>query len=163
MSRAEDREPEQVELIGPRAGIFTYLIGGCLTLFGPVLGVAGGDVIGGVCTGVITLPIGVALIVSTVRWRTNERRFQAVGVGGTAVVVAVREIRAGGENPDTADLLVEISGPRFDTFSAVCTLDHHAGLVRGHSFAVIVDPSDNSFAIGFDHLFPDALEQDPPS
>ncbi|MFE6862261.1 hypothetical protein [Nocardia sp. NPDC057668] len=163
MTAAENDEPSQVELIGPRAGAFTYLIGVVLIALGPLLALTGGGWADGLCTGVITLPIGVALVVSTVQWRANERRFQSAGVPGTARIISVDEIRAGGENPDTADLTVEISGDRFTAFTAVCTLDHHRELVRGHTFTVMVDPRDNSFAIGFDHLFPRVQDTDPPS
>lgn len=146
--------PQQVELIGPYAGVFTYVLGAGLMLVGPLVAVAGDSWAGGLCSGVVTLPIGLGLLVSTYGWRRTERNFQAVGVPGIAEVRSVDKIHPGGENPDTADLTIRITGSAFETFTAVCSLDHHAGLSVGHTFSVIVDPADNSFAIGYDHLFP---------
>ncbi|MFE3104488.1 hypothetical protein [Nocardia tengchongensis] len=162
MVRSENEGPRQVELIGPYAGVFAYATGACLTLIGPLLGLTGDGWFDGLCAGVFTFPIGLVLVASAYEWRRAERRFQAVGVPGTAEVLSVNQIRPGGENPDMADLTIRITGPTFDTFTAECSLENHSGMKVGHTFNLMVDPTDNSFAIGFDHLFPIIDDKDAP-
>ncbi|NUP27295.1 MAG: hypothetical protein HOQ36_20685 [Nocardia sp.] len=148
-----DREPRQVELIGPVAQVFTYSIAVGLMLSGPVIALTSDSLWNGLCPAIITFPIGVAIAVTTYGERWNAKRFRAVGVVSTAEILAVR-IREGGENPDVAELRVRISGPGFDTFKADCEVP--AGIPRpliGDRLHAVVDPSDNSFAIGYDHLF----------
>ncbi|MFQ6394273.1 hypothetical protein ACLMAJ_12525 [Nocardia sp. KC 131] len=53
-----------------------------------------------------------------------------------------------------ADIAIRITGATFDAFTAECSLENHSGMIVGHTFNVMVEPVDNSFAIGFDHLFP---------
>ncbi|WP_328393567.1 hypothetical protein [Nocardia sp. NBC_00416] len=148
-----DREPRQVELIGPVAQVFTYSIAAGLMLLGPVLAWTGDSLWSGLCPAIITFPIGVAIAVTTYGQRRDAKRFRAVGVISTAEIVAVR-IRKGGEDPDVAELRVHISGPGFDMFKADCEVP--AGIPRpriGDRLQVVVDPSDCTFAIGYDHLF----------
>ncbi|MGW4533206.1 hypothetical protein ACWEOI_19875 [Nocardia sp. NPDC004340] len=162
MARSENEGPRQVELIGPYAGVFAYATGVVLTLIGPILGLTGDGFADGLCVGVFTFPIGLLLLASAYEWRRAERRFQAIGVHGTGEVLSVNEIHPGGENPDTADLTIRITGPTFAPFTAECTLGNHSGLTPGHTFNLMVDPTDNSFAIGFDHLFPRSDKETPP-
>ncbi|MFD7845734.1 hypothetical protein ACFV4K_22690 [Nocardia sp. NPDC059764] len=162
MARSKNEGPRQVELIGPYAGVFTYTTGAALTLIGPILGLTGYGWADGLCASVFTFPIGLGLVASTYEWRRTGRRFQTVGVPGIGEVLSVNEIHPGGENPDTADLTIRITGPTLDPFTADCTLDNHSGLTRGHTFDLMVDPTDNSFAIGFDHLFPQGDDKETP-
>ncbi len=131
-------------------------------LSGPLLGLTADGWASGLCAGVFTFPIGLAVVASAYEWRRAERRFQAVGVHGTGEVLSVNEIRPGGENPDMADITIRITGPTFDTFTADCTLENHSRMTTGHTFNLMVDPTDNSFAIGFDHLFPRDDQDAPP-
>jgi hypothetical protein len=148
-----DREPRQVELIGPVAQVFTYSIAAGLMLSGPVLAVTSDSLWNGLCPAIITFPIGLAIAATTYGQRWDAKRFRAVGVISTAEIVAVR-IRKGGENPDVAELRVRISGPGFDTFKADCEVPAVLPLPRiGDRLQVVVDPSDYAFAIGYDHLF----------
>ncbi|MFI6310724.1 hypothetical protein ACIBEK_11490 [Nocardia fusca] len=148
-----DREPRQVELIGPVAQVFTYSIAAGLMLSGPVLAVTSDSLWNGLCPAIITFPIGLAIAATTYGQRWDAKRFRAVGVVSTAEIVAVR-IRQGGENPDVAELGVRISGPGFDTFKADCEVPAVLPLPRiGDRLQVVVDPSDHAFAIGYDHLF----------
>lgn len=77
------------------------------------------------------------------------------GVPATARILAVR-IRQGGENPDVAELRVRVSGPGFDTFDADCEVQAAVPHPRPRDRRnVIAHPSDNTFAIGYDHLWED--------
>ncbi|MGA6205984.1 hypothetical protein ACPESR_14670 [Nocardia testacea] len=148
-----DREPRQVELIGPVAQVFTYSIAAGLLLSGPVLALTGDSLWDWLCPAIITFPIGLAIAVTTYGQRWDAKRLRDAGVISTAEIVAVR-IREGGENPDVAELRVRISGPGFDTFTADCEIPSVLPLPRvGDRHQVVVDPSDYSFAIGYDHLF----------
>ncbi|MGW6332819.1 hypothetical protein [Nocardia rhamnosiphila] len=148
-----DREPRQVELIGPVAQVFTYSIAAGLMLLGPVLALTSDSLWNGLCPAIITFPLGVAIAVTTYGQRRDAKRFRAVGVVSTAEIMAVR-IRKGAENPDVAELRVRISGPGFDTFEANCEVPAGNPLPRvGDRCQVVVDPSDRTFAIGYDHLF----------
>ncbi|MFI9534974.1 hypothetical protein ACIG56_17215 [Nocardia fusca] len=148
-----DREPRQVELIGPVAQVFTYSIAAGLILSGPVLALTSDSLWNGLCPAIITFPIGLAIAATTYGQRWDAKRFRAVGVVSTAEIVAVR-IRQGGENPDVAELRVRISGPGFDAFKADCEVPAVLPLPRiGDRLQVVVDPSDYAFAIGYDHLF----------
>ncbi|MFQ6230086.1 hypothetical protein [Nocardia sp. NPDC002869] len=148
-----DREPRQVELIGPVAQVITYSIATGLMLSGPVLGLTSDSLWNGLCPAIITFPLGVAIAVTTYGQRRNAKWFRAVGVISTAEIIAVR-IRKGAENPDVAELRVRISGPGFDTFTADCEVPAVLPLPRiGDRLQVVVDPCDYTFAIGYDHLF----------
>ncbi|MGI5217639.1 hypothetical protein [Nocardia sp. CA-290969] len=152
MSGSDEKGPRQVELIGPVAGVITYVIAAGLILTGPVVALTASPA-DALCPGIITFPIGIALAVQTYEWRGTERRFQAVGLPATAEITAVR-IRQGGESPDVAELRVRISGPGVDPFKAVCEVPSLSPRPQvGDRLRVVVDPSDNSFAIGYDHLF----------
>ncbi|WP_156161720.1 hypothetical protein [Nocardia vulneris] len=152
MSEGE-RSAGQVELIGPVAGVFTYAVAAALVAAGPVIALAGDSLWNGLCPGIITMPIGVALAVTTYQWRWNAKRFDKAAVPATAEIIAVR-IVAGGENPDVAELKVRISGPGFDTFEAECEIQTGVPYPRpGDRRRVVVDPSDRTFAVGYDHLF----------
>ncbi len=149
-----DSAPRQVELIGPVARVFTYSIAAGLMLLGPVLALTGDSLWDGLCPAIVTVPIGLAVVVTTYRDRRNAKRFRDAGVISTAEIVAVVRIRQGGENPDVAELRVRISGPGFDTFAADCEVPAVLPLPRiGDRRQVVVDPSDYTFAIGYDHLF----------
>ncbi|MEV5646806.1 hypothetical protein AB0L57_01020 [Nocardia sp. NPDC052254] len=148
-----DGEPRQVELIGPVAQVFTYSIAAGLMVAGPALALTGDSLWDGLCPTIVTFPIGLAIAVTTYGERWNAKRFRNAGVVSTAEIVAVR-IRQGGENPDVAELRVRISGPGFDTFAADCEVPAVLPLPRiGDRRQVVVDPSDYTFAIGYDHLF----------
>ncbi|NUS44370.1 MAG: hypothetical protein HOQ24_11860 [Mycobacteriaceae bacterium] len=143
----------QVELIGPVAGAVMYSIAAGLVIAGPAIAVAGDSWWDGLCPGIVTFPIGIAIAVQTYEWRRNARRFRTAAVPATAEIIAVR-IREGGENPDVAELKVRISGPGVDTFEADC--EESAGVPYpkiGERRRAMVDPSDSTFAIGYDHLF----------
>lgn len=130
-----------------------YSIAAGLILLGPVLALTGDSLWDALCPAIITFPIGVAVAVTTYGERWNAKRFRVAGVVSTAEIITVR-IREGGENPDVAELRVRISGPGFDTFEADCEVP--AGIPRpriGDRRQVVVDPSDCTFAIGYDHLF----------
>ncbi|MBL1079242.1 hypothetical protein JK358_33035 [Nocardia sp. 2] len=148
-----DSSASQVELIGPAAGVFTYTIAAVLVLTGPIFFIAGDSFWDALCPALVTFPIGVALAVHTYEWRRNAKRFKAVAVEATAEILTV-VIRQGGENPDVAELKLRISGPGFDTFVADCETSSGVPHPRiGDRRHVMVDPSDNTFAIGYDHLF----------
>ncbi|MGW1739429.1 hypothetical protein ACWCPQ_11525 [Nocardia sp. NPDC001965] len=133
--------------------MFTYSIAAGLMLSGPVLALAGDSLWDALCPAIITFPIGLAIAMTTYGQRSNVKRFRAFGVISTAEIVAVR-IRKGGENPDVAELRVRITGPGFDTFVADCEIPAVVPLPRvGDRHQVVVDPSDYTFAIGYDHLF----------
>jgi hypothetical protein len=152
MSDSDEKGPSQVELVGPVAGVITYVIAAGLILTGPIVAwtAAPADAL---CPGIITFPIGIALAVQTFEWRGTERRFRTAGVVTTAEITAVR-IRKGGESPDVAELRVRISGPGIEPFKAECEVPNVAPSPRvGDRLQVVVDPADNSFAIGYDHLF----------
>lgn len=134
--------------------MFTYSIAAGLMLLGPVLALTGDSLWDGLCPAIVTVPIGLAVVVTTYRDRRNAKRFRDAGVISTAEIVAVVRIRQGGENPDVAELRVRISGPGFDTFAADCEVPAVLPLPRiGDRRQVVVDPSDYTFAIGYDHLF----------
>ncbi|QKT13709.1 hypothetical protein [Rhodococcus sp. W8901] len=154
MSNKNAKGPRQVELIGPAGGVMTYSIAGGLILAGPIAGWADGSLATGLWWGVFTLPIGIGLAVSTYGWRWDEKRFRAAGIAATAEILAVNRIRGSDEGQDIAELTVRISGPGFDTFDAGCEVP--TGSVRpqvGDRRTVMVEPSDLTFAIGYDHLF----------
>lgn len=152
MSGSDEKGPRQVELIGPVAGVITYVIAAGLILTGPIVALTASPA-DALCPGIITFPIGLLLAVQTYEWRGTERRFRTAGVIGTAEITSVR-IRPGGESPDVAEMKVRISGPGFDTFVADCEEDTGAPRPRvGDRRHVVVDPTDLSFAIGYDHLF----------
>ncbi|MFI5717138.1 hypothetical protein [Nocardia sp. NPDC051750] len=152
MSGSDEKGPSQVELIGPVAGVITYVIAAGLILTGPVIALTASPA-DALCPGIITFPIGMALAVQTFEWRGTERRFRAVGLLATAEITAVR-IRQGGESPDVAELRVRISGPGVDPFTSDCEVPSVAPRPQvGDRLRVVVDPADNSFAIGYDHLF----------
>ncbi|WP_157229051.1 hypothetical protein [Nocardia brevicatena] len=94
MSSSEDEGARQVELIGPAAGVFTYVIAAGLILTGPLCALAGDSWADGLCAGIFTFPIGIGVAVSTYGRRRTERRFQAVGVVATAEVLAVNKFAA---------------------------------------------------------------------
>ncbi|EME15117.1 hypothetical protein [Rhodococcus qingshengii] len=82
------------------------------------------------------------------------KRFRAVGIAETAEIFAVNRIRDLNEGQDTAELTVRISGPGLDTFDADC--EAPKGNVPpqvGDRRTVMVNPSDLTFAIVYDHLF----------
>ncbi|WP_280399388.1 hypothetical protein [Nocardia carnea] len=152
MSGGDEKGPRQVELIGPVAGAITYVIAAGLILTGPIVAWTASPA-DALCPGIITFPIGIALAVQTFEWRGTERRFRAAGVVATAEITAVR-IRRGGESPDVAELRVRISGPGIEPFEAECEVPAVAPAPRvGDRLHVVVDPADNAFAIGYDHLF----------
>lgn len=81
------------------------------------------------------------------------KRFRAVGIAATAEIFAVNRIRDLNEGQDTAELTVRISGPGLDTFDADC--EAPKGNVPpqvGDRRTVMVNPSDLTFAIVYDHL-----------
>ncbi|MFC8527242.1 hypothetical protein [Nocardia sp. NPDC057227] len=120
---------------------------------GPVIALIGDSLWDALCPALVTFPIGLALAVQTYRWRRTARRFDTAAVPAEAEILAVR-IRAGGENPDVAELRVRISGPGFDAFEAACEIPTGVPHPRiGDRRRVLVDPADLSFAIGYDHLF----------
>lgn len=154
MSTKNTNEPRQVELIGFAAGVMTYSIASGLILAGPIAVWIDGSLATGLWWGVFTFPIGIGLAVSTYGWRWEEKRFQAAGIAATAEILAVNRIRDTDEGQDTAELTVRISGPGFDTFDADCEVP--TGGVRpkiGDQRTVMVEPSNLTFAIGYDHLF----------
>ncbi len=153
VSGSEGEDPRQVELIGPVAGVITYAIAACLVLVGPIVALTADSPASALCPGIITFPIGLTLAVQTYKWRGTERQFRSAGVPATAEILSVR-IRKGGESPDVAELRVRISGPGFAPFKADCEVPAGAPPPRvGDRRQVVVDPSDNSFVIGYDHLF----------
>lgn len=82
------------------------------------------------------------------------KRFRAVGIAATAEIFAVNRIRDLNEGQDTAELTVRISGPGLDTFDADCEAPKGNVLPQvGDRRTVMVNPSDLTFAIVYDHLF----------
>ncbi|MEV0355655.1 hypothetical protein AB0H71_06265 [Nocardia sp. NPDC050697] len=143
----------QVDFIGPVAGAFTAVLAAGLIATGPAIALTSDSLWDALCPALVTFPIGLALVVQTYRWRRTARRFDAAAVPAEAEIRAVR-IRAGGENPDVAELRVRITGPGFDTFEAACEIPTGVPHPRiGDRRRVLVDPADLSFAIGYDHLF----------
>ncbi|QLY30000.1 hypothetical protein H0264_33160 [Nocardia huaxiensis] len=152
---ARESGPRQVQLIGPVGGGFTYLLAAAMMLVGPVSGAFGESLGDALCAGVFTFPLGIALAFSAFEWRASARRFDAVGVRGTAEIVAVKRVRGGGEEERKVELIVRISGGGFDAFEAECEVGARDPLqVVGERFDVMVDPEERTFAVGFDHLFP---------
>ncbi len=81
------------------------------------------------------------------------KRFRAVGIAATAEIFAVNRIRDLNEGQDTAELTVRISGPGLDTFDADCEAPKGNVLPQvGDRRTVMVNPSDLTFAIVYDHL-----------
>ncbi|MFI6772329.1 hypothetical protein [Nocardia sp. NPDC050412] len=145
---------KQVELIGPVAGVLAYWIAGGLILTGPIFARTGESLASGLCPGILTLPIGIGIAFSTYEWRRTEKRFRIAGVAATVEIIAVHRIIPGGENQDTAELRVRISGREIEPFDADCEVPTGSRPPQvGDRRNVVVDPSDNTFAIGYDHLF----------
>lgn len=81
------------------------------------------------------------------------KRFRAVGIAATAEIFAVNRIRDLIEGQDTAELTVRISGPGLDTFDADCEAPKsNVPPQVGDRRTVMVNPSDLTFAIVYDHL-----------
>ncbi|MGW1737678.1 hypothetical protein ACWCPQ_02595 [Nocardia sp. NPDC001965] len=144
----ERTEPRQLTPIGPVAGAFGYCAAAGMILMGPAFALWGKSWWDGLCPGLVTLPLGVALAFAVAEWRRSARRFAAAGLPATAEIIAVEGIRGGGEDTEVAELRIRISGTGFETFDAACELT--AGRppwAVGDRLDIVVDPADNSFVV----------------
>lgn len=157
-----DRAARQVNTIGPVIGVFLYTVSLVVFLGGvtaPVMAVDAflGPDQGGVDRGarvgmyglpsLLPLPLGLAMLVALRGQRRDTRQLDASGVRAVAQVLPVDAVRAGGDEEDTAQLTVRISGPGVRTFETGRRIPVRRGVVAGVRLDVVVDPSDHLFAV----------------